>query len=41
MLYKAADIHNVLCQARDLMSIYVKLIQVLYPRRSSGREVLK
>ena len=27
--------------ARDLFSIYTKLVQVLYPRRSSGREVLK
>ncbi|KAJ7285075.1 hypothetical protein C8J57DRAFT_1290370 [Mycena rebaudengoi] len=27
--------------ARDLLSIYSKLVQVLYPRRSSGREVLK
>ncbi|KAF7312397.1 Protein YIP [Mycena indigotica] len=27
--------------ARDLFSIYTKLIQVLYPRRSSGREVLR
>jgi len=27
--------------ARDLMSIYTKLVQVLYPRRSSGREVLR
>jgi len=27
--------------ARDLMSIYSKLVQVLYPRRSQGREVLK
>ncbi|KAL0572201.1 hypothetical protein V5O48_009756 [Marasmius crinis-equi] len=27
--------------ARDLLSIYTKLIQVVYPRRSSGREVLK
>ncbi|KAJ7593302.1 hypothetical protein C8J56DRAFT_823409, partial [Mycena floridula] len=27
--------------ARDLFSIYTKLIQVLYPRRSAGREVLK
>jgi len=27
--------------ARDLMSIYSKLVQVLYPRRASGREVLK
>ncbi|KAF8150679.1 hypothetical protein B0H34DRAFT_666210 [Crassisporium funariophilum] len=27
--------------ARDLMSIYSKLVQVLYPRRSSGREVLR
>ncbi|PPQ90812.1 hypothetical protein CVT25_012132 [Psilocybe cyanescens] len=27
--------------ARDLISIYSKLVQVLYPRRSSGREVLK
>jgi len=26
---------------RDLFSIYSKLVQVLYPRRSSGREVLK
>lgn len=29
-------------QGRDLLSIYNKLVQVLYPRRSgSGREVLK
>jgi hypothetical protein len=27
--------------ARDLISIYSKLVQVLYPRRSKGREVLK
>ncbi|KAF9267814.1 Yip1-domain-containing protein [Marasmius fiardii PR-910] len=27
--------------ARDLLSIYSKLVQVVYPRRSSGREVLK
>ncbi|KJA26248.1 hypothetical protein HYPSUDRAFT_36517 [Hypholoma sublateritium FD-334 SS-4] len=27
--------------ARDLMSIYTKLVQVLYPRRSNGREVLR
>ncbi|KIK10181.1 hypothetical protein K443DRAFT_670807 [Laccaria amethystina LaAM-08-1] len=27
--------------ARDLFSIYSKLVQVLYPRRSSGREVLR
>ncbi|KAK1225003.1 hypothetical protein PQX77_012072 [Marasmius sp. AFHP31] len=27
--------------ARDLLSIYSKLIQVVYPRRSSGREVLR
>ncbi|KAF9484399.1 Yip1-domain-containing protein [Pholiota conissans] len=27
--------------ARDLLSIYTKLVQVLYPRRSNGREVLK
>nr|GAT60677.1 predicted protein [Mycena chlorophos] len=27
--------------ARDLISIYHKLVQVLYPRRASGREVLK
>ncbi|KAF7374813.1 Protein YIP [Mycena sanguinolenta] len=27
--------------ARDLLSIYSKLIQVLYPVRSSGREVLR
>ncbi|KIY65880.1 Yip1-domain-containing protein [Cylindrobasidium torrendii FP15055 ss-10] len=27
--------------ARDLISIYHKLIQVLYPRRSTGREVLR
>ncbi|KAK7050924.1 hypothetical protein VNI00_005036 [Paramarasmius palmivorus] len=27
--------------ARDLLSIYSKLIQVTYPRRSSGREVLR
>ncbi|EGN91921.1 hypothetical protein SERLA73DRAFT_147983 [Serpula lacrymans var. lacrymans S7.3] len=27
--------------ARDLISIYTKLVQVLYPRRSSGREVLR
>ncbi|KAH7918961.1 Yip1-domain-containing protein [Leucogyrophana mollusca] len=27
--------------ARDLLSIYSKLVQVLYPRRASGREVLK
>ncbi|KAF6757189.1 hypothetical protein DFP72DRAFT_1032566 [Ephemerocybe angulata] len=27
--------------ARDLFSIYTKLVQVLYPRRSSGREVLR
>jgi hypothetical protein len=26
---------------RDLLSIYSKLVQVLYPRRSQGREVLK
>ncbi|KAJ3823139.1 hypothetical protein F5880DRAFT_1569259 [Lentinula raphanica] len=26
---------------RDLLSIYSKLIQVVYPRRSSGREVLR
>jgi len=26
---------------RDLLSIYTKLVQVLYPRRSHGREVLK
>ncbi|PPR03073.1 hypothetical protein CVT24_012386 [Panaeolus cyanescens] len=26
---------------RDLMSIYAKLVQVLYPRKSSGREVLR
>ncbi|KAK7463526.1 hypothetical protein VKT23_006874 [Stygiomarasmius scandens] len=26
---------------RDLMSIYAKLVQVVYPRKSSGREVLK
>ncbi|KAH7908337.1 hypothetical protein BJ138DRAFT_1157908 [Hygrophoropsis aurantiaca] len=26
---------------RDLLSIYSKLVQVLYPRRASGREVLK
>ena len=28
-------------KARDLVSIYTKLVQVLYPRRSSGREVLR
>jgi hypothetical protein len=29
-------------QARDLLSIYTKLVQVLYPRRGgAGREVLK
>ncbi|KIY46907.1 Yip1 domain-containing protein, partial [Fistulina hepatica ATCC 64428] len=27
--------------ARDLKSIYTKLIQVLYPRRATGREVLR
>jgi len=27
--------------ARDLFSIYSKLVQVLYPRRTSGREVLR
>ncbi|KAF5359763.1 hypothetical protein D9756_003247 [Leucocoprinus leucothites] len=27
--------------ARDLLSIYTKLVQVLYPRKSSGREVLR
>ncbi|PPQ84822.1 hypothetical protein CVT26_012054, partial [Gymnopilus dilepis] len=27
--------------ARDLLSIYSKLVQVLYPRRSTGREVLR
>ncbi|KAH8831546.1 hypothetical protein DL96DRAFT_1667799 [Flagelloscypha sp. PMI_526] len=27
--------------ARDLLSIYTKLIQVLYPRRKTGREVLR
>ncbi|KAG5651921.1 hypothetical protein H0H81_006936 [Sphagnurus paluster] len=27
--------------ARDLLSIYAKLVQVLYPRKSSGREVLR
>ncbi|KAF5391621.1 hypothetical protein D9757_002407 [Collybiopsis confluens] len=27
--------------ARDLLSIYSKLIQVVYPRRSGGREVLR
>jgi len=27
--------------ARDLRSIYSKLVQVLYPRRSQGREVLR
>ncbi|KAG7089524.1 hypothetical protein E1B28_011199 [Marasmius oreades] len=27
--------------ARDLLSIYSKLIQVVYPRRASGREVLR
>ncbi|KAE9394401.1 Yip1-domain-containing protein [Gymnopus androsaceus JB14] len=27
--------------ARDLHSVYAKLIQVLYPRKSSGREVLR
>ncbi|KAJ7158669.1 hypothetical protein C8R46DRAFT_1109846 [Mycena filopes] len=27
--------------ARDLLSIYSKLVQVLYPRRASGREVLR
>ncbi|KAJ7067023.1 hypothetical protein C8F01DRAFT_1120031 [Mycena amicta] len=27
--------------ARDLLSVYSKLVQVLYPRRSSGREVLR
>ncbi|KII85054.1 hypothetical protein PLICRDRAFT_166551 [Plicaturopsis crispa FD-325 SS-3] len=27
--------------ARDLLSVYAKIIQVLYPRKSSGREVLK
>ncbi|TFL03792.1 hypothetical protein BDV98DRAFT_611244 [Pterulicium gracile] len=26
---------------RDLLSIYTKLVQVLYPRRSNGREVLR
>jgi len=26
---------------RDLMSIYAKLVQVVYPRKSSGREVLR
>src|SRR6267154_2316416 len=28
-------------QARDLLSIYSKLVHVLYPRKSSGREVLR
>jgi protein YIPF6 len=28
-------------QGRDLLSIYSKLVQVLYPRRTQGREVLK
>ncbi|KAG6883746.1 hypothetical protein C0992_007916, partial [Termitomyces sp. T32_za158] len=28
-------------QARDLLSIYAKLVQVLYPRKTSGREVLR
>lgn len=28
-------------KARDLFSIYSKLVQVLYPRRTSGREVLR
>ncbi|KAG5342258.1 hypothetical protein C0989_004102 [Termitomyces sp. Mn162] len=28
-------------QARDLFSIYAKLVQVLYPRKTSGREVLR
>lgn len=28
-------------EARDLLSIYSKLVQVLYPRRSTGREVLR
>ncbi|KAF8628016.1 hypothetical protein AX15_004134 [Amanita polypyramis BW_CC] len=27
--------------SRDLLSIYTKIIQVLYPRRASGREVLR
>ncbi|KAG5730939.1 Protein YIPF6 [Termitomyces sp. T112] len=27
--------------ARDLFSIYAKLVQVLYPRKTSGREVLR
>ncbi|KAJ7678901.1 hypothetical protein DFH06DRAFT_1165183 [Mycena polygramma] len=27
--------------ARDLLSIYSKLVQVLYPRRATGREVLR
>ncbi|RXW21765.1 hypothetical protein EST38_g4085 [Candolleomyces aberdarensis] len=27
--------------ARDLFSIYTKLVQVLYPRRATGREVLR
>ena len=28
-------------QARDALSIYNKLVHVLYPRKSTGREVLK
>lgn len=28
-------------KGRDLLSIYSKLVQVLYPRRTQGREVLK
>jgi len=27
--------------ARDLLSIYAKLVQVMYPRKSTGREVLR
>jgi hypothetical protein len=30
-----------LAKARDILSIYSKLVQVLYPRKSSGREVLR
>ncbi len=32
---------TMLLQARDLLSIYSKLVQVLYPRRATGREVLR
>lgn len=41
-VWGSLDVDKKDLQARDLLSIYTKLVQVLYPRRSgAGREVLR